>query len=273
MLGSLAVSTLIPYGIVAWAEFRSKLHYIAASLGGFVVQYAFGLIRVYIILTLLTSATTDLGGYTRETAITYTWATQALAAALGTFTPSRMAAQIRSGDFSIDLLRPLNLQFMTLAQDCGLSAYHFLTRGALVYIAGMATFRLPLTLSLATLTTGLVAVILASALSSMLRIVVAAFGFWVTETRALFQFYIAIATFMGGFMIPIHLFPDWLQTISYCLPFACIFQLPIDVATGFTAALTAWQVLAMQAAWLMPAVAIGHFMLRAGTRKVEVQGG
>lgn len=267
------MSALLPYGIVAWAEFRSRLHYIGASLAGFVTQYAFGLIRVFIILTLLDSSTTNLGGYTRETAITYTWATQAIVAALGTFSPVTLAPRIRTGDVAIDLIRPLNLQFLGLAQEYGQCCYHLITRGILVFVCGMATFGVTPTFTLPSITAGLVALWLAVTLSYALRFLIATAGFWVVETRAIFAMYMGVSTFFGGFMIPVHLFPDWLQDIAYAMPFMYIFQTPIDVMTGFTPTLPSSQLLLHQIGWLTLAMALGHLVMRSGIKKVEVQGG
>lgn len=273
MLSWPAVSALLPYGIVAWAEFRSRLHYLGASLAGFVTQYAFGLIRAFIILTLIDSSTTGLGGYTRETAITYTWATQAIVAALGTFTPIALASRIRSGDIAIDLIRPLNLQLLGLAQEYGLSCYHLITRGILVFVLGMATFGVTPTFTLPSITAGLVALWLAVTLSYALRFLIATAGFWVVETRAIFAMYMGVSTFFGGFMIPVHLFPGWLQDIAYAMPFLYVFQTPIDIITGFTPTLPPSQLLLHQIGWLTGTLALGYMVMRAGIKKVEVQGG
>lgn len=265
--------TLKPYGIVAGAEFRSRLHYFAASLGGFVSQYAFGLIRVYILLALVDTATTDLGGYTRETAITYTWATQAIVAALGTFTPVALASRIRTGDVYIDLLKPLNLQFLGLAQEYGLSCYQLLSRGIFVFIAGMLTMAINPFVYLPNLAIGLVSLWLAITLSYGLRLIVASSGFWITETRAVLGAYLGVSTFLGGFMIPVHMFPQWLQDISYSLPFVCVFQTPVDIVTGFAPLAQCGNLLWSQLLWVCGILFLGHVVMQAGFRKIEVQGG
>ena len=54
-------------------------------------------------------------------------------------------------------------------------------------------------------------------------------AFWTTDARGLGSVALAASMFLGGFVVPIRYFPDWLQPLVLALPFASITQTPADL--------------------------------------------
>jgi ABC-2 type transport system permease protein len=74
-------------------------------------------------------------------------------------------------------------------------------------------------------------------------------------------------------VLPLTFFPAWLRTIAHALPFASIMQTPIDVWLGKYSGAEVAGVLAVQVVWAVVLLGLGRVALRAGSRKLVVQGG
>ena len=74
-------------------------------------------------------------------------------------------------------------------------------------------------------------------------------------------------------MLPISLFPGWLEAVARALPFASMIQLPAEIYLGLGDPARIAYLLAQQLAWAVALFAVGRFVLAAATRRVVIQGG
>jgi ABC-2 type transport system permease protein len=112
------------------------------------------------------------------------------------------------------------------------------------------------------------ALLLSSAITTLMNISL----LWTVSGQG-FVLVSALASLLGGMVIPLPLFPDWAQPIVYALPFAGVMDLPGRL---YTASLPAGQigwVLGHQLAWTLVLVAGGRALLARGQRRLVVQGG
>jgi len=84
---------------------------------------------------------------------------------------------------------------------------------------------------------------------------------------------LVLSLFFSGMIMPLPFFPGWLRTLAHALPFASVMQTPIDVYLGKHQGLGLLGTIAEQAAWAVVLLGLGRLALRAGTRKLVVQGG
>ena len=98
-------------------------------------------------------------------------------------------------------------------------------------------------------------------------------AFWLVEIRGVVMFYVLVSGLLGGHLIPIHLFPDWLRDLAYATPFPAMVQTPIDLMTGQATGLRALGLVAAQLAWAGGLLVGGRLVLAGATRKLVVQGG
>ena len=150
---------------------------------------------------------------------------------------------------------------------------HVLARGVPPVLLGALVFELRITRDPATLLAFLVSVLLAIVVTFDLRFLVNLWGFWILDTRGPTQLVMLTQMFLGGLILPITFFPDWLETLARLLPFAGTLQLPAEILMGKHTGLGLAGGLAGQLAWAAALYLAGRALLAVATRKVVVQGG
>ncbi|MFB7717794.1 ABC transporter permease [Nocardia sp. NPDC056100] len=254
------------------AGFRRQSHYRLAMLAGLITNVVFGFVRAAVLMAAV-HANNGFGGYDRGTIGAFIWLSQGLLGAIAFWTLPDIVERIRTGDVAIDFLRPIDIQGAHLAEYIGRATYSLLPRGLPSMLVGALTFGLALPTTAGPYLLGIFSLAMAIALSFLSMFAVSLAGFWLVETRGLRALHMICGTFLAGLFAPVHLFPDWLRTIAYCTPFPSMLQWPIDVLSGRTTGMAAMGIVLAQAFWLATLTALGQLLLRAGRRKLEVQGG
>ncbi len=261
------------YVEVARRGFRRFATYRGATFAGVFTNTVFGFVQAYVMLAVFQHRT-DVGGFDATDAVTFVFATQAFLMPVGIFGGSgEIGARIRSGDVVSDLYRPVDFQAYWLALDLGRAGFHAVFRGVPPYLVGALVF------DLRTPQTGaLWAAFIASAVAAVvtsfgLRFLVGLAAFWVLDDRGPAQIVSAVWMFLGGFIVPITFFPDWLEHLARALPFAAMLQVPVEIFLGKHAGSGLLRALALQLAWAVALLALGRLVLGAATRKLVVQGG
>ena len=242
-------------------------------MAGVFVNTVFGVIKLSILLAVADSAGGTVAGYDRVGLSTYAWMSQGLIAVVVIFAWTELADRIRTGDIAVDLARPVDLQLAWLAADLGRAVWGLLSRAVVPILFGAALFGFrvphdPLALVLLPLS-----ITLAVVVSFAGRFLVNLAAFWLTEIRGPVLFYVLVAGLLGGHLIPVQLFPGWLQVVAYATPFPAIIQWPIDLVTGQATGWSAVGVVAAQLGWAAGLLGLGRLALRRATRRLVVQGG
>ncbi|WP_329603943.1 ABC transporter permease [Nocardia seriolae] len=254
------------------AGFRRQSRYRLAMLAGVITNLVFGFVRAAVLLAAL-RANSGFGGYDHDTMGAYIWLSQGILGSIAFWMLPDIAERIRTGDVAIDFLRPIDIQFAHLAEYLGRALYSLLPRGVPSILVGALTFGLAFPITPGPYRLGGISLLLAMTLSFLSMFAVCLAGFWLIETRGLRALHMICGTFLAGLFAPLPLFPDWLRAIAYATPFPSMLQWPIDVLSGRTAGFAAVEIVAVQCFWLAVLVGVGQLLLRAGRRKLEVQGG
>jgi ABC-2 type transport system permease protein len=98
-------------------------------------------------------------------------------------------------------------------------------------------------------------------------------AFWTTDARGLGSVARAATMFLGGFVVPIRYFPEWLQPLALALPFASITQTPADLFVERIVGFEVLGLLAVQLAWAVALLAAAQLATVVATRRVVIQGG
>jgi ABC-2 type transport system permease protein len=268
--------SLLLYAVVMRVAFRRQLAYRTANLAGLVTNAFFGLLRAALFIALFQASTQPtIGGYDLQAAASYTWVTQALIMVISLWGWWDIEATIRSGDVVTDLARPFSYLGYWLARDYGRAAYFALFRGLPGLLFGQLTFsgglRWPATAAAWGML--LVSLILAIAISFAWRFLLNLSAFWTTDARGLGGIASALLMFLGGFILPLRLFPDWIQPLLLSLPFAAIIQVPTDIFIGRLTGAAALSALGTQAIWAVALIALAQLTTLFALRRVSVQGG
>lgn len=96
--------------------------------------------------------------------------------------------------------------------------------------------------------------------------------FWLEENNAFFWIYSKLVFTLGGMLIPLELFPGWLQNISKYLPFAYVTYVPAKLAVSFSFSSFISQ-FSIQMVYLAVFFLLAMGIYRKGVRNLNVNGG
>lgn len=160
-----------------------------------------------------------------------------------------MNNQIRQGEFSHLLLRPLNPVHHYLVAAMGSKWLRLLLLLPVLTVAALATGVrydvAPLTLLLF-----LIALVGAWFLSFWVQYVNGLLAFWITQATALFDLWFGLWSIFSGYLIPLELLPLSVQRASFWLPFRYQLGVPLEIILGRLSGGEALRDLAMQWAWI-----------------------
>jgi ABC-2 type transport system permease protein len=260
------------YWEVARRALQRQLAYRTENLAGLVTNIFFGYLRGAVMLAVY-QATTSVGGYDAEAAVTYAWITQALIMVVALWGWWDVELTIRTGDVVSDLAKPFSYVGFWLARDLGRAAYYVGFRAAPVLVAGQLMFGVHWPSSISNWLAFSVSLVLAVVVSFGWRFLLNVSAFWTTDARGLGAVAAGITLFLGGFAVPIRYFPDWLQPIVLGLPFASIVQTPADLFVERVQGAAVLGLLAEQVVWAIVLLAACQLATAAATRRVVIQGG
>jgi len=93
-------------------------------------------------------------------------------------------------------------------------------------------------------------------------------AFWTTRVSAINNLYFTLQIFLSGQMVPLSVFPDWLQAATWLLPFRWMVAFPVElglgrldegqIAVGFAMQL-AWTVISFLGLWVLWRSAIRRY--------------
>ncbi|GAB3275357.1 ABC transporter permease [Kineosporia babensis] len=255
------------------AGWRRGSQYRAAALGGLIANATFGFLKASVLVAAVRAGGGELGGYDAASITAYTWLSQAFLGSVNLSGRSDLAVRMKDGSIAVDLLRPVDLQTASTAQEVGRALFALLPRGIPLIALGVLVGGMRLPIDRVSLALGALSILAGTTLSFLVVYLVAIAGFWIVETRGLQTAYMITAHFLAGLFVPVTLFPGWLLTLAWATPFPSMLQTPIDVVSGRLEGLSAMSVVAVQLAWIAGALVLGQLITRAGRRRLEVQGG
>ena len=171
-------------------------------------------------------------GYTRDTMFTYTLFAFCINNLLTWSTENNLSREIRSGTVVSRCVRPMSFLGQSLAAMFG----SIIPQGIVNFSIGiviLSVFRghfsppvfrnIPLFIC---------SLFLAVTLRMLLIHVFSLLCFYTTSHLGLAWTRTALVEFFSGAVIPIAVFPGWLKTVSYRLPFPFMLQIPLSIFLG-----------------------------------------
>ena len=260
-----------PYWAVLSARFRLLLQYRAAALAGFGTQVFWGLIRMMIFMAFYENASADIP-MTQQAVVTYIWLGQAFLAMFFVGADRDVHAMIRTGNVAYELLRPVDLYTLWYSRSVALRVAPTMLRAVpmLVMATLLGWMHWPGPSALCAWAAAMIgALLLSSAITTLLTLTM----FWTISGQGINRLTTAAAFLLGGMIIPLPMFPDWLQPVLNVLPFRGLCDVPYRLFTGHIPASELPGVLAHQLGWTVALVAVGRAALGRAVRRVVVQGG
>jgi ABC-2 type transport system permease protein len=254
----------------SWRSLRVYRMNFLLILLGTVVQ-AVAMLAVWQAL-LSEASPSRLAGFTWHEMKGYLLVAFAANALVSGYTDLLLAGRVLSGMVALDLTKPVDFQLARWAETLGFLGVELLAVGSIgvMMISVVAPVPLP------TGWQGLLFV------ASLCAVVPLKFGivyltgvacFWTQNYQGVSWARAGIAGVLSGSLVPVELYPAWLQSLCQMSPFPSMVSTPAlifvgRVRDGEAALLFCWQVVWIAALWL-----IGRVAWSRGLRQITVHGG
>jgi ABC-2 type transport system permease protein len=179
---------------------------------------------------------------------------------------------IRLGDLSPKLLRPINPLHDHLALHLAdklfrLMAVVPLILAPMVYLPGLSYPLTPLTFGFF-----LLSLIGAFAIRFVSQYSIGLLSFWITQSLAINEMFFAGLLMFGGVIAPLSLFPPAIASWANFLPFRYMLALPVEILLGRLSQTQMLQALGGQGAWLLFWMLVTWWLWKAGIRRYSAVG-
>jgi len=268
------------YLAVMRTRFLMLLQYRAAALAGVATQIFWGLVKVMVFAAFFASAARaqpmDL-----PQVLVYIWLGQALLGLMPWNVDEEIAGHVRSGAVAYELLRPLDLYAFWFARTVAFRAAPTVLRVvpllAFAFLGlpllGLGQWALPLPDGFASAMLFAVSLLGSLLLSTAITMLLHISLFWTISGEGVNRLMPGVVLIFSGMVIPLPLFPDWLQPLLYWQPFRGISDVPFRIYSGHIPAHDAPLEIALQLGWCALLVAGGIWLLRRASSRLVVQGG
>jgi len=274
-----AGSALRPYFAVFRARFNLLLQYRAAALAGFGTQCWWGAIKIMVFAAFFRSAAST--PMTLRQAIDYVWLGQAFLTLLPWSGDPEIARMMRSGDVSYERLRPLDTYGFWYARAAArrtatplLRAIPMVvTAGVLLPLLGAPQWGLSAPASARAAALFVLSMVLVVALSSAVASLMDVLTVATLSDRGVNSLAGPLIIILSGSLIPLPLFPEWMQPLLGLQPFAGLLDTPMRIYGGHLGGTDAIAALGRQVVWAVLLVLLGRMLMARFMAKLQVQGG
>ncbi|HGA0700406.1 hypothetical protein BVG00_22625 [Bacillus cereus] len=181
-------------------------------------------------------------------------------------------SKIIDGNITMDLIRPIDIQLMLLADVIGQQISNFIiiclpiSIGIMLYLGEVPTLSL-------NLFNGIIALFLGFLTAFSIDYLIGTIGFWTTNVMGLQGMKRLIIQVASGALMPLTLLPDWLYHLVKYLPFQGILYVPLQCFLGKITGKDAYLVLFQQFIWVIILILIGRMFFKIASRKITIFGG
>jgi ABC-2 type transport system permease protein len=260
------------FWLITWVSIRRHLTYRAAAWAGLVTNLFFGLLRAAVMLALM-GARPELEGISTQDAITFTALTQAIIAYLSIFGWYDLMNSVHTGQVSSDLLKPLAYFRHWMAIDLGRALVALVLRGFTI----MVIYALFVPITLPPTPWHWLALLITLGFSWYIgfawRFIVNLSAFWTPNALGIGRFAFGLSWVLSGFFLPLRFYPDWFVAFCHATPFPSMINTVIEVYLGLVDGWALVRLLLQQAMWAVILYLAAQWILRAGVRRLVIQGG
>lgn len=212
-------------------------------------------------------------GVSADTMLVYTVISALISVVLSSDVEWRIMRSVSEGTIATSMLRPINVFSIFFAEDVGALIALLFQNVLPIFIIGCVIIGVPKPASAEAFAIFILSLILAFFINWFITVMVGMISFSVIEMSSIFQIKKHLIRLLSGSIIPIWFFPKWLSGVLNVLPFAYLYQLPLDIYIGKATGDEIVKGLTVQLTWLViTALAFTYFEKRV-VKKVMVQGG
>lgn len=229
-----------------------------------------------IMMTVWLSVVDQVGpaaGWTRSDFVSYYVAAAVLFHVTTSFITWAWDQDMRTGDLSFQLLKPVSPLHQHVAADLGT---RLVTAAVLLPVVVLAA----ILLDVVTFPSGWigallvpVSVVLAFALSAVMSLTFAMGAFWTTQSDNLYSLWWGAGAFLSGWIAPVSVLPDPVRAAAEVLPFRSVLGFPLELLLGRLDAGEVVQGFVIAALWLLVFLGVLQALWRRGVVRYQAVGG
>jgi ABC-2 type transport system permease protein len=259
-----AVPTLLRVGLAEAVSYRAEL-----------LVWLLSTNMPLVMLALWTAVARDapVGRFGQRDFVAYYLAALVVRLMTGAWVVWQLTFEIRQGTLAYRLLRPLHPLVAYAAENVAAMPLRLavalpVAGVALWLTAGERLTRDPLLLALFPLTVlgGWLITFLAMALVGTL-------AFRLDSATSLFEIWMGLFGILSGYLVPLELFPPWVQALARALPFRSMLGFPVELIIGLLPRQQALTELLVQWGWIAVLLVAVRAAWRAGLRHFAAFGG
>jgi ABC-2 type transport system permease protein len=255
------------------AEFRACWHLVIEyRVAVFIWMLSMVLPLVMLAAWLSIAESGPVGRFGRTEFIAYYMAAILVRNMTGVWIIWDLDADIRKGELSFKLLKPMNPIVHYMAQSLAAKPMRLAVLVPLIsvvaYIMPEVHFRVdPLALILFT-----GALLGAWMLLFFIQFTNGLLSFWITQAIGINDIWFGIFSLFSGYLVPLDLFPAVLRNALYLLPFRYMMSFPVEIFTGRLALPEIVQGLAWQWLWVLVFYLVYRVIWARGLRQYSAVG-
>jgi ABC-2 type transport system permease protein len=265
-------SSILIYFEFARAAFLKILAYRLRYFTG-IVTYFVNVSVYYFIWRAIYSSSPNVAGYDMAQIVTYVAVGWIIRSFYFNNVDREMASEVLEGKIALNLIKPVDMQLMYIAQAAGESLFR----------AGMFTLPIAVVLFLvypvhppaSAVSAGLffASCVLALLIFTLINFMIGTLALQIQSIVGVIRAKYFIVEFTSGLLIPLSFFPERFQRILFYLPFPHISYTPLQIYLGKEQGWAACQALGAQALWVVGLCVAGRAYWRFSARRLSIQGG
>lgn len=261
-----------PYLAIFMCRLSALFQYRAAAIAGLCTQIFWGFVKI-MILEAFYAQSTSPQPISLEQAITFVCLGQALLQLVPWTIDKEIEAHIKNGNVAYELIRPLDLYWHWFFRSMALRLVPtfmrcfplFLVAGLFMGLSSPESWTAGIAFGISVI----FSVLLSSAISTLVVITL----FWTISGEGLLRLLPHIAMALTGLLVPLPLFPDWMQPFLSLQPFRGVIDIPSRLYTGVIPANDVAYYLGFQILWTAILIISGKWLMSKATRRFVIQGG
>lgn len=184
-----------------------------------------------------------------------------------------ISSRVEDGSIASDILMPVGFKWKIFFENVGGNLFDFVFSGGSTLVIALVFFRLQMPSSLISCGIFAFSTCLGVLISYHINFLFGLSAFWLMKPWYLTALLGALTKLFGGMVIPIWMYPDWLQIVCEWLPFKYVSYIPIQIYLGQLSGGEMYGYLVVQIILLCAMALLSSSIWSKARKKVFVNGG
>ncbi|MBP7654102.1 ABC-2 family transporter protein [Candidatus Dependentiae bacterium] len=246
--------------------------YITAVWASIAINTIQIIIFYYIWMSVYRSDTV-INGISKQNIITYIILARILWMQIDFGINLQISSMINTGGIAIELVRPVDFQFMMYSLRFGDFISFLIISGTPVLMISILIFNFTLPPSFHHLALFSISLIFGITIIFFIEYCVGLISFYTQNGWGIHTMKVAVISFLTGAVIPLDFFPGILKTIIFYLPFKDIIYVPISIYLGIRPLPQLYSALSVQLLWCIILLIFSRIIFRISVKRNSVHGG